>query len=262
VRSIRRWLTDNRIYFETLAALSLVAMAAFVIVQAKRIADIQERAARAQGRPAFAVAYRVLTDDAAPSRQRDELLIVNAGGPAPGLSHELATLFRVVLGPPGFPKTAYIPVLGYYCSAQVTAEVAGPPFTYGACDDAEPNAVRAARLSRGFADLAERNNLAGVAEIVRFARVSYEDALGGLRSEYFLARPQGACPLYEQDGRLLFAFHDHLVRSLTLPAFAQLTPRDLYDEWSLIINDERNSAVDSFRCATPWGFRIGERTER
>lgn len=262
MQSIRRWLTDNRIYFEVLAVLSLVTMTVFVIIQAKRIADVQERAARSQGRPAFAVAYRVLSDDAAPGRQRDELLIVNAGGPAPGLSHELATLFKVVMGPPGFPKTAYIPIRGYYCSAQVTAELAGPPYTYGTCDEAEPNALRAARLSRGFADLAERNNLAGVAEIVRFARVSYEDALGDLRSDYFLARPQGACPLYEQDGRLLFEFHDHLVRSLTLPAFAQLTPRDLYDEWSLIVNDERNRAVDSFHCATPLSNRIGDRPER
>src|SRR6266508_5449501 len=128
---MRRWLTDNRVFFEILAALSLAAMAAFVGVQAKRIADVQERAARAQQRPVMAVGYRLVADDAVPGRVRDELLIMNAGEPAPGLSHELVTLIKVALGPLGFPKTAYLPVSGYYCSAHLTAELPGPPFSYG-----------------------------------------------------------------------------------------------------------------------------------
>src|SRR5688500_9124302 len=98
-------------------------MAAIVGVQAKRIADVQERAARAQGRPAMAVAFRLVPDEAVPGRLRDELLIVNAAEPAPGLSHELVTFFKVALGPLGAAKVAYVPVTGYYCSAQVTAEL-------------------------------------------------------------------------------------------------------------------------------------------
>jgi hypothetical protein len=206
----------------------------------------------------MAVAYRLLSDAALPGRTRDELLIVNAGAPAPGLSHELATFFKVALGPLGFPKTAYVPLTGYYCSAQVTAELAvGPPFSYGSCDQAEPNATRAFRLGRGFADLAERNGLAGSAEVLRFAKVSYLDGLGDLRSDYFLAWPQAACHLPEQDGRLVFEFHDHLVRSLALPPFADLTPRDLYDRWTLIANDERNRSIDQLRCAAEPRPRTG-----
>lgn len=228
--AVRTWLTRNKIFFETLSATLLAAMAftvsfiandisadsnAIARLQTKlaerqtELAELQTTIALQQVLPQFVItAEQTLNGDKTASM--DHIIIRNVGGVVRELVCDHAVFLGVQLYParatPGPAIQTNVPLIGYYSATihspdgdEMELEIRG----------GEENNSRAGRLVMEFGDLTAARGMNGHLEIRRYLRLRYRDAIGEEHEEhFFVPLIFGARQLSAEEGRDVFAEHD------------------------------------------------------
>lgn len=253
---VRRWLTNNLVVFETIAASLLAAMAIIVSVvqmaqtsrqnqlanelaknsnelaetQAELAAkqtelfDLQTKIALQQVLPQFVISAKQIADETGFATE-DKIVVRNAGGVVRELHCEHAVFLEVEIyyrNPhEGGPIKKRLPLNGYYAATVHNPEGEGQVLTLLG----NKNNKRAVNLDRDFGILAEANGLYGFTKLLRYVRLRYRDMLGEQHEDfYYVPLIFGAHKLTEEEGKLAFDTHSKGIRDLQILEFKQLTP--------------------------------------
>lgn len=206
---LRNWLTLNKVFFETVAAVLLSVMAITIsylsyrtsLDQAKLL-RLQNELALQQLKPHFIARVEFFTK---PNDlfAEDRLIIDNEGAITLSIDADVAVFFD-----PEFidrnqkKRTAVVPVLGYYPYSFRSAEGnKGRIATFGG----HQNDKLAADIKREFRALALHRQGVAHTMIRRYLRLMYQDLLGNSCTEYYFVEPfAGARRLEQKEGEKYF----------------------------------------------------------
>ena len=236
VNTIRRWLTENKIFFETIAASLLSVMAIIVSLVQLDIAskqtqllNLQTKIALQQILPQFVIKAVQILDETGYASD-DRLIIKNVGGIVKELKSEHAVFFEVEIyfrgGLNGDPVTLEIPITGYYDATMHNPEGQGKVITL----IGYKNNQRAAQIERDFRKYTEAKGLYGFIQIHRYVRLIYKDMLGDEHVDYyFVPLIYGAHLLSQEEGRTIFETYKQSIRDGKILEFDKLTSAQILE---------------------------------
>jgi hypothetical protein len=196
IESVRGWLNNNKIWFETLTASLLSLMAVIVSVaqsctasKQTELMSLQTQIAEAQALPQFEVALNPKFNDA--TRKYDDYILVvsNHGGPIFDFSAEAAYFIQVTIPGANFGvMKADIPVDGYFTASFVSAANTGELVTMVG----NHNNARAVEIQQDIRQAADARQwgFANMDEQV-VTRFSYRDMLNRQHEDYYEAHFAG-----------------------------------------------------------------------
>ena len=205
---MKKWLTENKIYFETAAASLLVVMAVLVSISQVLLSWKQTELAEAQlivaeqsispSIHAFVVQVR---NPETGRFSEEELRVYNLGAPALAADISNAVWLRVKLYPEDTGKNiieAELPMRGYFSATEVTQDPEGPMFTLKGLR----NSKKLIDLTNTFEQYAEKQGFYAEFKLSRFFEISYRDSLGQERTDYYSVLPlRGALQVIEDIGK-------------------------------------------------------------
>ena len=161
-KKFRTFLSKNKIFFDTLAAISLSLMAVIVAVLQVNITRKQNELIEAQllvqkqlASPHFNIRTQILDNNETGKPSAEVLVVTNEGGEVYNLDWEIAVFFDVVALSPDKPKEVEIPVSGYFYQQIFSQETTGTMLNgYG-----EDNFARLNKLSDDFDLILEENGV-------------------------------------------------------------------------------------------------------
>lgn len=186
----RDWLVKNKIFFETITAVFLTIMAIVVSFEANQISSYQTEIIKKQQLPILHFEVDQIYDSATSNYTRDELTISNVGSPLSEFKSDYAIFFKIDSGQRDEPpKTALIPLEGYYFHTVITNKPVGELARIANYAIPEGNNYKAGQTMRSFYKYAEERNAWGLIDIVRYVRVKYKDIFGDYHIEYYYVSP-------------------------------------------------------------------------
>ena len=205
---MKKWLTENKIYFETAAAPLLGVMAVLVSISQVLLSWKQTELAEAQlivaeqsispSIHAFVVQVR---NPETGRFSEEELRVYNLGAPALAADISNAVWLRVKLYPEDTGKNiieAELPMRGYFSATEVTQDPEGLMFTL----KGHRNSKKLIDLTNTFEQYAEKQGFYAEFKLSRFFEISYRDSLGQERTDYYSVLPlRGALQVIEDIGK-------------------------------------------------------------
>jgi hypothetical protein len=230
LNSVRTWLTNNKVFFETLAATLLAAMAIIIsIVQiniaAKQTAlmELQAEVARQINLPQFSLAARQIRDPATGNATEDKIFVTNHGGLAQDVRCSFAVFFD-------------IEVLRHERRGKFTEHTdSGIAHTATGKElvvtiEGYQNNTKACALERAFRELGTRVNRSASMDIRRYVRIRYRDIFGNQHTKYFFVPLiYGGTELSEEEALPLFERHESAWETKEMREFEELTAQDLME---------------------------------
>ena len=200
---MKRWLENNKIYFETVAAASLSIMAALISYGQWVAAREQAALSKAEAAPVFDLRTRYEPDSE--GFAADEIIeITNEGGLARNLAVETVVYFDLdgyIDSMPMRDLKARVPVSDYYNTTMYTGESKGVVLELRG----NGNNSKAAELQRGLRDFAGKNQAVLSLLVTQYVQLKYTDKFGDAHSDVYLVSPiYGAEVVDERDGRAVF----------------------------------------------------------
>lgn len=201
--SIKKFLEDNKIFFEVLVSLSLTAMALYVSYQANRIAAVQTKISESENMPVFEVIASQTYDKALKFYTENIIDISNEGGPIYNFTPKAVTFLEVAYTDEqnGYTqKIERIPLVGYFTTSFVSNKTKGNMVTWQGyrnnlkLRDLEKEISQSAMLSNKFVSL----------EIKVYLLVSYEDFLRRAQVEYYYSSVTGTKKITNTEGEKAF----------------------------------------------------------
>ncbi len=243
-RHLKKWLIDNKIYFETIAAALLALMALIVAIQANKITkyqtdlvvkqteliELQTNIELQQVLPQFVIQAIQIMNPSTGYAEDDELSIKNVGGLVKELHSKTAIFLNVELyyedPRKGDPINKSIPINGYYAATEYNAQGQGQVLTLVGYK----NNKCASDLKKIFTEFAKNNEMYGFLNLDRYLRLNYKDMLGKSHIAYFhVPLIYGARSLDPSEGEVRFNEHNDAVRNNTLLSFDDLTPEIIFN---------------------------------
>lgn len=211
MKLIRAWLTDNKIWFETLTASLLSLMAVIVSVaqsctasRQAELTSLQTQIAEAQALPQFEVALRPRLNDATGKFDDYVLVVNNRGGPIHDFAAEAAYFIQITIPGEGLSLLkADVPVNGYFTASFISVASTGELVTMVG----NHNNARTAEIQQELRQAADAKHwgFANMDEQV-IVRFRYRDLLDRQHEDYYEAHPVGGgSRVPEQIGRARFA---------------------------------------------------------
>lgn len=227
---MKKWLIDHKIYFETIAATALTAMAVLVsfsqlVVANKQnsIAETQLLLAQEAAKPRIHAVLKQIKNPESGFYDEEELHIYNLGSPALSAQASSATWLLVELHPRSgnAPSTKIkVALNGYFSGTGVTQSPKDLMFVMRGYKN---NQIMAS-FERAFRELAQERDYFGFVSLLQFIRVSYHNSLNQEGEQYFLVKPlQGSQEIAKEIGKQEFKEHfDALgtVRSIDFTALS------------------------------------------
>jgi len=232
MKRLNNWLKKNKIFFETLAASLLSAMAIIVsIAQTKtafrqtQLLDLQTQIAEAQALPQFELAIHQKLNEETGKFDDDYLVISNRGGPVHEFTAQDAySIIVTVSATAGKVSKLEIPVTGYFTASYVSVVSTGELVKMignhnNAAVIAVSNGLREAAAAKQFvfANLDEH----------LIVRLGYRDLLNRQHEDYYEVRPvSGGVRLTDEVGKAGFDRWTDAER----PYLSNLQPDNLIDQ--------------------------------
>lgn len=113
-RKARTWLKQNKIYFETLAPVSISFAALFVALASYKLADQQLKLSSINSEPNLYLKENYLYDPITKRADETELRIYNSGGEISNFSKNVSSLLVIEQYLDTGKTLSYIPIIGYY----------------------------------------------------------------------------------------------------------------------------------------------------
>lgn len=234
--SLRRRLQRNKVFFETLASITLTIMAVLVSWHATRIAALQTELTKLEKQPIFRFDVVLQFDPATQVYARDRLVVSNIGTPVREFDCRVYTFFKAEYGRRGQPlKTALIPLHGYYSASGVSKNLTGELQEFVAPDVPEGNNSRAANLIRGFGRRGDQHDAFAFLDVLRYVRVRYKDIWGEWHDDLYLVGSFTSSKLEDRDARLVIIEYETKWSSSLWVEFAKASPELLYEKWKAAV---------------------------
>lgn len=234
----REWLSDHKIYFETIAALlvgvasvSLAFASNSVARQANRIASNQIQLTRAEKQPVLTFDLALGYDSIRKVYAYQQLAITNIGEPLSEFESDVAVFFRIDLGLRNGTQAnrALVPVWDYYDTSFPSSHRVGRLASYINATVRRGNHDAALDLSRRFSDSMDSIAAYALVDVVQYVRVKYRDIFGEEHTRYYeLPVLKGAVEIPADTGAVLFARWGEGFSKDTRVMLATATPRDVY----------------------------------
>ena len=211
IQNIKEWLTDNKIFFETIAATMLTFMA--VILSFAQLAITQEQTAyleqqiiieREQALPQFVVISKTFPGEGTNQHEDDKIFMYNQGNTALNITTKVAVFFNIdyLNGPE--QKDILVPVDGYYWWHVMSGESTGLVVTI----ENPKNHLKRSIIEDELSKLAAANNVIINLNIKRYVQITYRDIFDELHTKYYLVVPFSGGELVQvDDGEKLFVQH-------------------------------------------------------
>jgi len=193
---VRQFLTNNEIFFKTVAATLLSAMALIVAVaqsltaqQQLQLSTLQTNIAKANALPNFDFAVSYVQNPDSGTYDSTEVVVTNSGGPIHELQADSMLVLHAEGGPPGRMGQAVVvelPVNGYY-DVQVTSPRSKGNLLHFIGRNNNADIVDAEKKARALAD-ARRWGFLNIDDHC-FVHLEYMDLLGQRHDEYFAVSP-------------------------------------------------------------------------
>jgi hypothetical protein len=188
----RSWLKENKIFFETITASLLSAMALTVaiaqwIVSSKQtsLMSLQTRIAEVQALPRFELAIHQKLNEATHTFDDNELIISNHGGAVRNFRAEVAYFLEITSGrwnPPNGIHHTELPISGYFTASFIST--AGTEQLVKMVGD--HNNARFANLTREMETKLDNKGLGFANPTEDFlVRLIYRDLLDRLHEDYY-----------------------------------------------------------------------------
>lgn len=210
MKRLNNWLKKNKIFFETLAASLLSAMAIIVSVAQTKTAfrqtqllDLQTQIAEAQALPQFELAIHQKLNEETSKFDDDYLVISNRGGPVHEFVAQDAYSIIVTVGATaGKISKLEIPVAGYFTASYVSVASTGELVTM----IGNHNNAAVIALSNGLRDAARSKQFAFAnLDEHLIVRLHYRDLLNRRHDDYYEVRPvSGGVRLTDEVGKAEF----------------------------------------------------------
>lgn len=196
---MKKWLTENKVFFEIGSALVFGAASVLVAISANKVAQSQLEIAEIQLQPLIYVSEKYLQDEAGIAVETI-LEVNNAGAPVYGFSVDTRTFYTVSTN----SETIWIPVSGYYIANFELNAVDGKLAEVRGVN----NNLAFGKLNLQQADSKDDDEVFGYAELrrVTITRVRYETRMKEDIEEYFVGK-DGTDDPWVKDAFLSFYNH-------------------------------------------------------
>ena len=224
---IKKCLEYDKIFFDTVAAISIALAAVIVSVCQLRMSQIQTQIAEQSVLPHFVMTQHQMKSSPESSvYDEDRITVRNHGAVISDFDADYLVVFDVKLHSQDghMSKKSKFFVNGYYGSQIWTADGKGLLVTIAG----HGNNSRLAQLTWGLSDVAKKNNFYGEIQVQRFLHTTYTDLLGRFHSEYyFVPIIYGAARISEEEGSRIFQRESETPISEYLD-FDKITPETLF----------------------------------
>lgn len=198
---MKKWLTDNEIYFKTAAYLVLPAVAIVIALQANDISQNQALIMREQAEilkqqqlPEIYATIELVFDPKLNKFTTDTMSICNIGEPLFDLQVYPAVFFRIEYGKKGDAlDTGLIPIVDYYLE-DIRADT---PTGKVATLRSEQNHLQAVDAQRRFASFAESQNAFGSIDTSRYIELTFVDKFNDEHLEIHFVDPISGSSIFE-----------------------------------------------------------------
>lgn len=178
----------NKIFFETLAAVFLTIMSIIVGIaqwssanSQNKIAEIQKELAEAQALPSFEIKIEQFKDQQSGMYNRNDLIILNHGGPAYNFEAESAYFIKTTYADPTVSCELRVPLDGYFAADFEGSGSTGQLVQmYG-----DKNNLMYSELTNEPIELNKNNSYALNLQQELYLKLSYTDLLNRSHMEYY-----------------------------------------------------------------------------
>ena len=238
--SVRDWLDKNKVFFETISAVLLAAMAIIVSYEANQIASYQTELIRLEHQPFLDFDIDLAFDPIESKYTHDRLTISNVGSPLSEFDCQHAVFFKVEYGEIEEKlRSAMIPLIGYYDTTFQTNNPRGKLATLANSGITEGNNWKTTQTTLEFMNFARKKNATGFAEIVRYIRVCYKDIFGETHDEVYFVDTLGTHKLPEIEGKKIFEEYESKFSQKRFLEFSSASPELIYEKWLMIIQESK-----------------------
>jgi len=240
---LRQWLTENKVFFETIASVLLGLMSIIVSLVALRLSSYQAQLtesqialSKQQQLPIITLNEHLIFDDKSSSFTRKQLVISNIGPPLKEFSYEHAEFMKLTsqLSNHKF-ASVLVPLNGYYDTGVLTHEPVGKLATLSS-SIAEGNHSKAVDVIWAFSSLIEEEKRQGYGDVMSYVAVRYKDIWGESHEDVYLASNGGA-RLSSAEGREIIEAKSEGFKKQNYVELQTVTPQILYQKWKALKKD-------------------------
>jgi hypothetical protein len=215
---MKKWLKQNKIYFETVAASLLGVMAilvsgsqVFVALKQQVLTEAQLTVAKQSISPKIHATVVQVRDSETGRYSEEVLRVYNLGGPALAAEESNAVWLRVKLYPEDKSREIIeveLAISGYFSATEVTQNPEGLMFT----SMGYHNNQKLVDFNVEFTQYAKLHGYYAEISLSRFLKISYRNGFGEIHTDYFFVVPlKGAQELTDEVGKAKFAlFHQSI----------------------------------------------------
>lgn len=229
LRGICKWLTNNKVFFESLAVLlSLVAIV--IAFQSYQLVDQQIIVGKSEHQPSFDIIARLIYDPTKNQYTKDYISISNQGTYTPDMKVNFMTFINIQyqdskgnLQVLSLPMIDYYTVIQPYDNPNLVAKISN--------DDKEENWLNLSNTIKGFTnDTSTRNGTITFTNIARYVRIEYQDIYGSSHVNYYSVDENGKRDLSNYDGDKLM--NDNInVDPHNILIYPYINSETLYNHW-------------------------------
>jgi hypothetical protein len=231
---MKKWLTENKIFFETIAAVLLSIMAITMAYWQYQIGKLQADIARIGAIPQINI-LRTKEKTRADFFGNEYVLVKNEGGIAKYINVEVATFLDVSAVKPSRPVTLInksIPIVEYFTGTALTGQTKDTLATVIGSQNSE-RLFNLRRSAYGKQEEYESINI----ELKVYAKVNYTDIFGERYERFFIVEPvNGGIELPQKQGEQVFADWKQSIRQKSTIDFTKIDLNYLLKDLS---NDKR-----------------------
>ncbi len=214
---MKKWLKDNKIYFETIVAILLSIMAIIVSCQSNSISKNAITISKIEHLPKISAQFRL---DNGGLGKREETLVINNSGdvmydfkayPFQFLRiNEIQLLSLKEKSKPLYLKSIEIPIINYYTSISYISNVNKGVFSETKIENSEK---LSSILPKVISDNKSKIKSLGIS-IDRYLFVSYKDKFDDVHNDYFRFDYAGtSIPMSKHDGESLKETYDRSLKN-------------------------------------------------
>lgn len=243
IERLRIWLEKYKVFFETITALLLAAMAIMVSIAQFRMMEKQNEISIANGIPQILATISFEKDRQ--GNYSDEWQVVeNEGGVIKQARTFEAMFIKVAYSSsrPARIQTLNIPLSGYYNTEFLTGRGKGTiAKSWGKGSNKKFN-----DFSNEFKPLMANNNEILLVSLVRMLKILYLDIFGQQRTEYLVVDPLGgSSTVSKPEGDRIFTAYDTALDSAKYLDFSKLNAAEFhaniaagkYDTWDISLKE-------------------------
>ena len=247
VKSCRKCLRRNKIFFETIAAFFLTIMAIIISYRGNQIASYQIKLMKQEKQPRLEFCVN-LTFDSEGYPTDDVLIISNTGPPLSEFGCQYVIFLEIEYGKIRENiRTTMIPLIGYYDWKTAPNYTTGKLATLSRPGVSEDNYQRTNMALLEFQISTTKGDTAGFGKIVRYVQVWYKDIWEEKHVKFYFVDEFGFSEVENEKGNEIFKEHEDKLRESLCLELEELSTEFLYEMWAKCVAADNEKMEDGLK---------------